>query len=353
MIDVPSQSLSPARPVGKSLTQIAASLEHPGGGSALSPAAWVKIAVVAALFAAVHFWQFQILFYKWRTDANWSHGFIIPLFSLYLLYARRAEILAAPRKASLAGLAVLLLGLLGCAMGVYPIRNFWFSHASLVVSLLGLVAYLAGWKVLRVVWLPIVYLILAMPLPDNIYDGIALPLQTLAATASGALLRIFGADIRVDALSLEVVGMSGVRYPPLTVAEACSGIRSMMAFVALSVAWAYMADRPWWHRLVLVLAGMPVMVACNILRVSMTATMYVIDKPEFGKELMHELMGVVLLIPALLLLMLLSKFLSSLYVDVEEDEVDEPAASADRSASGGSPEPAGAANGPEGEEKQP
>jgi exosortase len=173
---------------------------------------------------------------------------------------------------------------------------------------------------MRWAWLPVVYLILGMPLPDYVYEKIALPLQNLAAAASGKLLTLFGADVKVDALRLDIVGMSGTHYPPVMVADACSGIRSMMAFIALAVAWAYITDRPWWQRLVLVLAGIPVMVACNILRVSLTCTMYVIDKPQFGQDLMHEFMGMALLIPALLLLMLLSKFLSSLFVEVEEED---------------------------------
>jgi len=171
----------------------------------------------------------------------------------------------------------------------------------------------------------VVYLLLAMPLPDTLYERIALPLQTLAASASGHFLRLFGVDITVDALRLNIWSLTGKNHP-LTVAEACSGVRSMMAFVALSVAWAYITDRPWWHRLTLVLAGFPVLVACNILRVSLTAVMFVIDWPQFGEDFMHEFMGLALVFVAgLPMLMLLSKFLSSLFVEVEE-EAEAPAA---------------------------
>jgi exosortase len=291
---------------------------EPAAAPALPPAAWVKIAVLGALFALLNRWQFSILAEKY-TDANWSHGYIIPLFSLYLLYVRRDMILAAPRKASLGGLAIFLGGLVGMALGVFPISNNWFSQICMVGALFGLVAWLAGWKVMRVVWMPVAYLILAMPLPDAVYEKIALPLQGLAASTAGQLLKLFGVNITVDALHMEIWSISGQKHE-LTVAEACSGIRSMMAFVALAVAWAYITDRPWWHRLVLVLAGFPVLIACNILRVSLTGTMFVIDQPGLGQDAMHELMGMILLIPALLLLMLLSKFLSSLFIEVEEEE---------------------------------
>jgi exosortase len=323
MSDVSTQSPPPGGAAGnKSLTELAAALEIASAAPALPAAAWAKVLIVGALFVLVNVVnrQFEILYLKYRMDANWSHGFIIPLFSLYLLYVRREEILSAPRRSSAWGLAILLAGLAGSALAVHPIRNNYFSHVCLVVALFGLVAYLAGWKVIRVAWLPVVYLILAMPLPDTTYEKIALPLQRLAAYSSGVLLKLFGTVIQVDSLRLNVVSRSGAHYPPLTVEEACSGIRSMMAFVALAVAWAYITDRPWWQRGLLVLAGLPILVACNILRVTLTATMYVIDQPQFGQKFMHEFMGMALLVPALLLLMLLSKFLSSLFVEVEEDE---------------------------------
>ena len=317
MTDGQGRDLPPAR--GKSLADIAAALEQPAGAGALSTAAWVKIAVLAVLFRLVNGWQLPLLHRRYRVDANWTHGYIIPLFSLYLLYARRQEILSAPRRRSFLGLAIFLLGLAISALGVPFLRNQWASHAGMVVSLLGLVAYLAGWKVMRVAWLPVAYLILAMPLPPAVYDGIALPLQNLAAAASAKLLGFFGVVISVLELNLTVTSLSG-QVKTVTVAEACSGIRSMMAFVALAVAWAYITPRPWWHRLTLVLAGIPVMVACNILRVSLTCTMFVIDKPQFGEDLMHEFMGMALLVPAMGLLWLLSKFLSALFVDVEEED---------------------------------
>ncbi|HUT57251.1 MAG TPA: exosortase/archaeosortase family protein [Phycisphaerae bacterium] len=315
-----SQPKSRAGSAGVSLAEIAAGFEEPPAPRGLPLASWIKIAAIAGLFVLVNFWQFQILIPQWRHDADWSHGFMIPLFSLYLLYSRRRELLSAPRRACLPGLAIMLLGLLCAALGVTPVHNHFFSHVAMVLTLFGLVLYLAGPAVMKVAWLPVVYLVLAMPIPGTLYGRIALPLQMLAAKASGAMLHLFGVKIQVTSLRMDIVSMSGVAYPPLTVAEACSGVRSMMAFVALSVAWAYITDRPAWQRLVLILAGIPVMVACNILRVALTCTMYVFDQPEFGQDLMHEFMGMVLLIPAAGLLYLLSKLMQSLYVEEDEDQ---------------------------------
>ena len=306
-----------------SLPSLADLVESPqdfGAKPVFDAVAWIKILVLGGLLILLNYWQFPKLISKWRHDPNWTHCFLIPLFSLYLLYVRRQDLLSAPRRVFLPGLVVLILGILLTIAGFYPIQNDWVAQVFMVLTLLGLVLYLCGPAFLKVTWVPIVYLVLAMPIPDRLYNEIALPLQMLAAKCSGALLHIFGVDITVRALSLEIVSRSGIQYPPLTVAEACSGVRSLMAFVALSVAIAYIDNKPWWHRVVFVLAGIPIAVACNILRVSLTCTMYVIDKPDLGQNLMHEMMGMALLVPALLLLLLLGWFLQRLFIDVDEDE---------------------------------
>jgi len=313
----------PAPASGSSLADMIAPVDAARQGGSLSGATWVKIAILACLFVAMNYWQFQILVRKWLDDANWSHGFLIPLFSLYVLYSRRDELLSAPRRTNLWGLAIMIAGVLLTVYSFYPLGNDWTFQLSMIVVLFGMVLYLAGWRVMRVAWVPIVYLALAMPIPPILYERIAVPLQSLAAASSGHLLRLFGVETTVTVLNLQITSVSGELYG-LTVAEACSGVRSLMAFVALSVAMAYVEERPNWQRLVLVLAGVPIAVVCNILRVTLTGTMYVYDRPELGKDFMHEFMGIVLLIPALLLLVLLSRVMRSVYIEEDvEDGADE------------------------------
>ena len=285
-----------------------------------SRATWIKIGLLAALFAWANFWQFKNLVVAWK-DPNWSHGFLIPLFSLYLLYVRRHELFTTPMKVNLFGLPILLLGIAGTVYGLF--LTIWVARLSMLLVLIGLVLFLAGWRMLVVTLVPILYLALAIPIPGILYERIAVPLQGLAASSSEVLLSAIGVQIEVTALHMRVVSLSGTPHD-LMVAEACSGVRSMMAFVALSVAIAYIEPRPAWQRVVLILAGIPITIACNILRVSLTAGMFVIDKPQLGQDIMHEFMGMALLIPALLLLLLLNKLLWSFYVREEDEDDDSP-----------------------------
>lgn len=316
----PTTEAHPAKKTaGRGLVDMVASasdlpLRKPFAGPELA-----KIIVLGVLFVMVNNWQLGALVSKWRHNPDWSHGFLIPLFSIYLLYARREELLSATRRTCIWGLPVVIAGIIGTILCFYPISNAWLAELSMVMTLLGLVLYVAGPQVTKVAWLPVVYLALAMPMPDRLYDAIALPLQRLAASFSGFLLQMFNVEITVDALHLKVTSLSGQTHD-LTVAEACSGVRSLMAFVALSVALAYIEPRPIWQKIVLVLAGIPIAVACNILRVTLTGTMFVIDKPELGKDIMHEIMGMVLLVPALFLLLAILKLMQWLYISEDEEE---------------------------------
>jgi exosortase len=283
---------------------------------------WFKIAVIALLFVGMNWWQFVTLVEKWLGDDNWTHGFIIPLFSLFLLYTWRDEIAATPRKICIWGLPVIALALVMLIAGFEPLKNDWIKQLSMPLLIWGIVLYLCGWRMAKITAVPIFFLLFALPLPGYLYERIALPLQNLAAKMSGGILRVAGVQIQVTQSHMSIVSLSGQSHA-LEVAEACSGVRSMMAFFALGTALAYIEDRPLWQRIIMVVAALPITVACNILRVTITSTMFVIDKPELGQEFMHTFTGMLLLIPALILLFGLGKLLQAVVVEEEEDE-DEP-----------------------------
>jgi exosortase len=111
---------------------------------------------------------------------------------------------------------------------------------------------------------------------------------------------------------------------PLTVAEACSGMRLLMAFFALGVATAYLETRPVWQRVVLVAAALPIAVFCNLLRVAITCTMYFIDQPEMGKGVLHTFTGMLMLIPAFAMLYLVGWVLNRFLVTEAEGSAEAP-----------------------------
>ena len=295
-------------------------LEAPAQSSlaqAFGPEVWVKIGVVAALLVVLHFDQLDNLVRALQHNPNWMHGFLMPVFSLYLLYSRRHELLNTPRKTCFWGLPILLLSLLLQPLSVYPLRNDFFYQLNMIVMTLGIALFLGGTRIFRLTWLPIAFLAFSMPIPERLYQMMAYPLQELAARGSFLLLRLFGAQIENSASHLSVMSISGIDYP-LEVAEACSGMRSLMAFVALGVAMAYLEERPVWQRVVLMLCAVPIAIGCNVLRVTITAIAYLVDKKEFGEKFMHEMTGILMLIPAFAMLWLVGKILEKIFVEEEE-----------------------------------
>lgn len=286
---------------------------------AFSRSAYIKVAVIAFLFCGLNFWQLRKLVGVWRVDSNWSHGFLIPLFSAYLIYTRWDQLVAARRRVCLWGLPIFLLSLMGLLLTYFTLGTPWLCQLTMIPMLLGIVLYLAGPSILKLTWVPIVYLVLAMPIPGGLYQTIAYPLQELAAKSTTVILRLCNVTISRVGSNLSIISISGQPYP-LQVVEACSGVRSLMAFVALSAAMAYIDDRPVWQRLVLIFSSLPITVLCNVLRVTATSTMFVIDQPELGKDFMHTFMGMALLIPALMMLLGISWLMNHLFVESDDDD---------------------------------
>jgi len=280
---------------------------------------WIKVVVIGLLLCAFYWSDLTMLVRGWLSDANWSHGFIIPLFSLYLLYNWRGKFFAAHRRVCLWGLTIVILALLVKVYGAVVFPNNWIQQLTIPVMIFGAVLYLCGPRMAAITFVPIFFLALAMPFPDNLYQRISLPLQNFAAKMSAMILSGCGVSVKVTSSHLEIVSTSG-QLQELTVAEACSGVRSLMAFVALGVAMAFVEQRAFWQRLVIIFAGIPIAIFVNVIRVTATASMFYFDKPELGKDFMHHAMGMVLLIPALLLLFLLSVLLNRIYVEEDEDE---------------------------------
>lgn len=300
---------------------------------------WVQIGVLAALFIAL-FWH--VLFkiygmgfdengefggrgYAWR-NSDWSHAFIVPLISLYFISQHRQELakaVAQRMKTSWLGMALMVVGIVAYALAIHPIRNDTAKGYAMILTLFGLIWFLTGWSVARLFWFPIFYLVFAIKLPGKVWSAIAEKLQDIAAQVSGMALMVFGRLIDLEA---EVEGNTIKLWHQgkdlgdgLNIAEACSGLRMLMTFIALGVAVAYLADRPWWVRLIMVLLTVPIAILVNVGRVTTLGMIYPYW-PEAAAGDFHILIGMLMLIPAGLLFLLIGWVFNKMFI--EEDETD-------------------------------
>jgi exosortase D (VPLPA-CTERM-specific) len=222
---------------------------------------------------------------QWWSDPNYSHGFLIPLLSAFWVWQRRSR-LAASRSTggSWVGLPVLGAGIAMLTLGDIAAELF-LTRTSLIVILAGLVLLLVGREIFRRVAFPLAYLLFMVPLPATIFYAVAFPLQRLAAENAAWTLDLIGVPALLDGNVIHLSEMS------LGVTEACSGIRSLISLLALTVAWAYLTLSSRWAQVVLVVATVPVAVAANAARVVATGLIGQIFGIEYASGFFHGFSG--------------------------------------------------------------
>lgn len=278
---------------------------------------WIRIGIVSLLLGVVFRLELVRLVVRWLTDPSWSHGFLIPLFSLYFLHQRRDDIVSLRTRPHYGGLVLLLACLAFYFLNLLsPAGYAYFRSLSLVVAIMAVVWFLGGTPLLRITWLPLAYLFFAVPLPRRIYVTLTQPLRAWAATVAAALLDVVPqVETSVRGVVIDVLVNGQPIEPALNVAEACSGMRLLMAFVALGVALAYLQVRPWGQRLVLLTSSVPIAIFCNIVRVTVTGFLYALVDRRYTQGLYHDLLGLAMLPLALGCYGFISWFMSSLWVD--------------------------------------
>jgi exosortase len=244
---------------------------------------------------------------RWWHEPQYSHGFLVPLFALAVLWFRRSRLDVAAIQPSWYGMwflgAGLGLRLIGTALVIQPLETFSF-----LPTLAGLVMLLGGWAVWRWSWPAIAFLAFMLPLPFQLEIALAHPLRRLATEASTYVLQTLGFPalaegniIYIDQLKLGVV-------------DACSGLGMLMTFFALAAATAMVASAPLLDRLVLVVSAIPVALIANIARITATAVAHSMFGEAAGKAVMHDLAGLLMMPLALLLLWLELRLLQWLFV---------------------------------------
>lgn len=284
------------------------------------------------------FWRLTTL----QLNPDWAHVLVIPFLSLYFIYLHRHEVAGTPRRVYLPGLAVFLASIMSFIFWVFPGRNDMFQGISMVFSLLGMVLFLFGPSMLRILWFPLLYLLFTVKVADQWWDHFAWKLQGLAASGGALLLRIAGLALDMDAQvrgsTIDVWNHGVPLQRALDVAQACAGLRSLMAFVALGVAIAFIYRRPWWQRLVLIASTIPIAVLINMARVATVGILAAKINPSLAGGDFHITVGMLMLIPAAGLFLLLSWVMQNIFVpDTSAPSEDTPPPLAPVPASNGRP----------------
>lgn len=267
--------------------------------------AW-QILVLCAVLLWLYFPILRHLVSQWSHDPNYSHGFFVPAFSLFVLGQERARLRSLPLTPSSTGLLVLILALSILMAGVLGAELF-LSRFSFLLAIAGLVVLVYGWNHLRAAMFPWLFLAFMIPIPNIIFNEITFPLQLLASKVAAISLPLLGVPVLREGNVIQLPAMA------LEVAEACSGIRSLMSLATLAVIYGYLMEPRTPIRVAIALASIPIAVIANSLRIVGTGLLVQYWDPEKAEGFFHAFSGWLIFVVSLSLLFLLHRALQLLW----------------------------------------
>lgn len=292
------------------------SMQRPGGlgGGAPGARVWGLFSRSGLVATVLLTGAFVGLYFRWfltqgemssKKMEDWGHAFVIPLISGYVIWLRREAIARCPIRAYWPGLIPLLLGAYAYFFFLVGLPNHMLAGGAMLLALFGAVACVGGTALLKHVFAPIAFLGFGVTISERIMTNVTFKLQMISSDGAFVLLSLLGAALgfstEVEGNVLTVTTAAGVEHA-MNVAEACSGIRMVVAFVALSGAVALIGCNEWWKRSALLLISVPVAVFMNVIRVTVLGLLTLRD-PRLAEGQAHMLIGVLLLVPSLLLFM--------------------------------------------------
>lgn len=265
-------------------------LEEQSHSAPAHPIPWIAIAWFSALLIAANFPILKHLVGQWISDEDMGHGFFVPLVAGYIAWQRRERILAVEFKPTWWGLAVMAWGAAQGYIGMLGAELF-LQRTSVLILLLGMLLMLGGTGLVRVLLYPLLLLPFMIPIPAVIYNQITFPLQLFASRVAENALGLMGIPVLRDGNILELASQK------LSVAEACSGIRSLLSLSFLSLVYGYFFEKRIWMRWTLFVATVPIAILANSGRVTITGVLSEIN-PELARGFFHSLEGWVIFLIA-------------------------------------------------------
>ena len=282
-----------------------------GGAGFLTDVSLWQTLVLSALSLWLYGPTLAHLVAQWWRDPNFSHGFFVPLFSALIIWQERRRLTQLPLRPSWSGLGIMILGLLVLVVGQMGAELF-LARFSMLLLLAGLIVLFLGWNFLRSLSFPLAFLVLMIPIPAIVFNQITFPLQLLASRVAAGLLPLLGVPVLREGNVIVLPSM------PLEVADACSGIRSLMSLGTLAIIYGYLMDRRVMVRVLLALASVPIAVAANSLRIVGTGLLVQYWDPEKAEGFFHAGWGWIIFVISLAALYLLHRLLLAVWPEKDE-----------------------------------
>lgn len=243
---------------------------------------------------------------RWNTDPQYSHGWLVPIFSVYLLYRRRSMIPFVGSEQRWWGLGLVLLAFAARGAAVFFYQP-WLDAGSLLIAVAGLACTLGGRAGWRWAWPSVVFLGFMIPLPYRLQFALGSKLQAIATLMSTYALQTLG----VPAISEgNIILLTEAR---LGVVEACSGLSMLVTFFALAIGFSMIIDRYWLYTVAMVLAAAPIAILANVIRITVTGVLYEANRNDAARIVFHDVAGWLMMPLGVAFLALLMLFIDRSY----------------------------------------
>jgi exosortase D (VPLPA-CTERM-specific) len=272
---------------------------------------WWQALVLAAFSAWLLGPTVYHLVLQWAApDSDFSHGFFVPLFSAFVIWQERGRLSEITPKPSWSGLVLLAFALGVLVVGELGAELF-LARISILLLIAGMVVLFRGWSFFRAVFFPWAFLLFMIPIPKIVFTQITFPLQLLASRVASDVLPLLGVPVFREGNLITLPSMP----QPLDVAEACSGIRSLMSLACLAIIYGYLMERRIAVRWVLALVSLPIAIAANSTRIIGTGLMVQYWDPEKAEGFFHFFEGWLVFVVSLLLLYFVHVLIRVLWPD--------------------------------------
>jgi len=268
----------------------------------MNKTAAVLLVLLTGCFAFLYRHVIAALVHDWYFDGNYSHGFLIVPIALYFVWERRNKLRYAHRAPSSWGI-VIVLGSMAALMAGILGSELFLTRVSILGTLAGIVLFLLGWNHLKILFLPIAFLLLMIPIPAIIFNQVAFPLQLLASRFGEAALLVSQIPVLREGNVIHLANTS------LEVAEACSGIRSLISLLTLGIVYGYFTDSRLWVRVALAIGTVPIAIVANGIRVAGTGIAAHYFGAEAAQGFFHSFSGWIIFITAFIMMFILYRII--------------------------------------------
>jgi exosortase len=280
---------------------------------------WFILGLCILATVVLYFDVLRSMVNTWWNEADYSHGFLVPFFAAYILYANRSKLAMLDQKqpATWEFIAAVSLVVIGLGLRLYGFydKKPSVEGVSLIPFLLGVFMLCLGAQSWRWAWAPVLFLVFMVPLPGEISKQLAGALQTIATLVSTFTLQLLGftafAEGNVISLSQGKIG----------VAEACSGLRMLFSFFALTAGACLMIDRTWIEKVVIAMSAIPIAIIANCIRIIATGIAFEYFDSKTAEHFFHDIAGWLMMPLGFLILLVVLSLMDRILI-VEQPEPD-------------------------------